>query len=82
MLVRIITVINLGTGVNLMCSLVYLLLGEAVMADIIPSQLVEEALGALGEVVDKKVGGKWWVKPLYWISIVVVLSIPVLYYFW
>ena len=29
------------------------------MADIIPSQLVEEALGALGEVVDKKVGGKW-----------------------
>tara|TARA_B100001113_G_C21082866_1_gene610728 strand:+ start:1225 stop:1398 length:174 start_codon:yes stop_codon:yes gene_type:complete len=57
-------------------------LGEAVMADIIPSQLVEEALGALGEVVDKKVGGKWWVKPLYWVSIVVVLSIPVLYYFW
>tara|TARA_B100001109_G_C18467536_1_gene291844 strand:- start:272 stop:433 length:162 start_codon:yes stop_codon:yes gene_type:complete len=51
-------------------------------ADIIPSQMVEEALEAVGEVVDKKLRGKWWVKPLYWFSIVVVLSIPIVYYFW
>ena len=51
-------------------------------AEIIPAQLVEEALEAIGEVVDKKLGGKWWVKPLCWISIVVVLSVPILYYFW
>ena len=51
-------------------------------ADIIPSQMVEEALEAIGEAVEKKVGGNWWVKPLYWLSIVVVLSIPILYYFW
>ena len=36
-------------------------------AEIIPAQLVEEALEAVGEVADKKLGGKWWVKPLYWI---------------
>ena len=51
-------------------------------AEIIPAQLVEEALEAVGEVADKKLGGKWWVKPLYWASIVVVLSIPIVYYFW
>ena len=51
-------------------------------AELIPSKLVEEALVAVGEAVDKKVGGKWWIKPLYWISIVVVLSIPIVYYFW
>ena len=51
-------------------------------AEIIPAQLVEEALEAVGEAVDKKLSGKWWIKPLYWISIVVVLSIPIVYYFW
>ena len=51
-------------------------------AEIIPAQLVEEALEAVGEVADKKLGGKWWVKPLYWVSIVVVLSMPIVYYFW
>jgi len=50
-------------------------------ADIIPAQLIEEALNAVGEAVEKKVGGRWWIKPLYWISIVVVLAIPVVYYF-
>ena len=50
-------------------------------AEIIPAQLIEEALYAVGEAVDKKVGGRWWIKPLYWISIVVVLAIPVVYYF-
>jgi hypothetical protein len=50
--------------------------------DITPSQMVEEALEAIGEAVEKKVGGNWWVKPLYWVSIVVVLVIPIVYYFW
>lgn len=51
-------------------------------AELIPAQLVEEALVAVGEAVDKKVGSKWWIIPLYWVSIVVVLSIPIVYYFW
>lgn len=50
--------------------------------DLIPSQLVEEALESIGESVEKRVGGRWWIKPLYWASIVVILTIPVIYYFW
>ena len=51
-------------------------------ADIIPDQLVEEALEAIGETLDKKLKGSWWIKPLYWLSIIVVLSIPIVYYLW
>ncbi len=53
-----------------------------VAADIIPDQLVEEALEAIGETLDKKLKGSWWIKPLYWLSIIVVLSIPIVYYLW
>ncbi len=53
-----------------------------VPADIIPDQLVEEALETIGNTLDKKLHGKWWAKPLYWLSIIVVLSIPIAYYFW
>jgi len=53
-----------------------------VAADIIPDQLVEEALEAIGETLEKKLKGRWWVKPLYWLSMIVVLSIPIVYYFW
>ena len=56
--------------------------GKVVAADIIPDQLVEEALEAIGETLEKKLKGRWWVKPLYWLSIIVVLSIPIVYYFW
>ena len=51
-------------------------------ADILPSELIEEVLESVGEQIDKKMKGKNWVKPLYWVSIIVVLSIPVMYYFW
>ena len=49
--------------------------------DLIPAQLVEEALESVGEVMDKKLGKKPWVKYAYWMLIVVVLAIPVIYYF-
>ena len=56
--------------------------GGNMPVDLIPSQLVEEALESIGESVEKRVGGRWWIKPLYWASIVVILTIPVIYYFW
>ena len=49
--------------------------------DLIPAQLVEEALESVGEVMDKKLGKKPWVKYAYRVLIVVVLAIPVIYYF-
>ena len=54
----------------------------AMPADIIPDQLVEEALEAIGDTLDKKLNGRRWVKPLYWTSVIVVLAIPIVYYFW
>ena len=54
----------------------------AMPADIIPDQLVEEVLEAIGDTLDKKLNGRWWVKPLYWISVIIVLAIPIVYYFW
>lgn len=50
--------------------------------DIVPAELIEDVLESVGEQIDKKMKGKNWVKPLYWASIIVVLSIPVVYYFW
>ena len=32
----------------------------AMPADIIPDQLVEEALEAIGDKLDKKLNGRWW----------------------
>ena len=54
----------------------------AMPADIIPDQLVEEALEAIADTLDKKLNGRWWVKPLYWISVIIVLATPIVYYFW
>ena len=54
----------------------------AMPADIIPDQLVEEALEAIGDTLDRKLNGRWWIKPLYWISVIIVLAIPIVYYFW
>ena len=54
----------------------------SIPADFIPDQLVEEALEAIGDTLDKKLNGRRWVKPLYWTSVIVVLAIPILYYFW
>ena len=51
-------------------------------ADIIPDQIVEEAVGAIGNKLEQKLNGKWWIKPLYWLTVIVVLSIPVVYYLW
>ena len=50
--------------------------------DLVPAELIEEVLESVGEQIDKKMRGKNWVKPLYWVSIIVVLSIPLVYYFW
>ncbi len=50
--------------------------------DFIPDKMIEEALESVGESLDKKLGGKWWVKPLYYASIGIVLSIPIIYFFW
>ena len=57
-------------------------MATAMPADIIPYQLVEEALEAIGDTLDKKLNGRWRVKPLYWISVIIVLAIPIVYYFW
>ena len=54
----------------------------SVPVDIVPAELIEEVLESVGEQIDKKMRGKNWVKPLYWVSIIVVLSIPLVYYFW
>jgi len=50
--------------------------------DIIPDKLVEDVLESVGEKLDEKLGTQKWVKPLYWVMIVVVLSIPVIYYYY
>lgn len=50
--------------------------------DIVPAELIEDVLESVGEQIDKKMKGKNWVKPIYWVSIIVVLSIPLVYYFW
>ena len=50
--------------------------------DIVPAELIEDVLESVGEQMDKKFGKKNWMKRLYWVSIIVVLSIPVVYYFW
>ena len=54
----------------------------SVPVDIVPSELIEDVLESVGDQLDKKMKGKNWVKPLYWSSIIVVLSIPLVYYFW
>ena len=50
--------------------------------DLVPVELIENVLESVGEQMDKKFGKKNWMKRLYWVSIIVVLSIPVVYYFW
>ena len=50
--------------------------------DLVPVELIENVLDSVGEQMDKKFGKKNWMKRLYWVSIIVVLSIPVVYYFW
>ena len=54
----------------------------SVPVDIVPSELIEDVLESVGDQLDKNMKGKNWVKPLYWVSIIVVLSIPLVYYFW
>ncbi len=50
--------------------------------DLVPVELIENVLESVGEQIDKKFGKRNWMKRLYWVSILVVLSIPVVYYFW
>lgn len=46
------------------------------------AELIEGVLESVGEQIDKKLGKRNWMKPLYWFSIVIVLGLPVVYYFW
>ena len=46
------------------------------------AELIEGVLESVGEQVDKKLGKRNWMKPLYWFSVVIVLGFPVVYYFW
>lgn len=45
-------------------------------------ELIEGVLESVGEQIDKKLGKRNWMKPLYWFSVLIVLGFPVVYYFW
>jgi len=46
------------------------------------AELIEDVLESVGEQIDKKLGKRNWMKPLYWFSILIVLGLPIVYYFW
>ncbi len=50
--------------------------------DILPDKLIENVLEDVGNKLDEKYGKGDWVKRVYWLLVIVVLSVPVIYLFW
>jgi len=50
--------------------------------DFIPDQLIENVLEDVGNKLDEKYGQRNWVKWLYWLLVIVSLSVPIVYFFW
>ncbi|HJM54665.1 MAG TPA: hypothetical protein QGI72_00295 [Poseidonia sp.] len=50
--------------------------------ELIPPELAEEAFVAVGDKLDEKFGGRAWVKPLYWTTVIALFSSLIIYYFW
>jgi hypothetical protein len=58
----------------------YPILGSIMVSS--PDGLVEEMLGGIGDAIGERIEHKWWSKYLYPVFVLVVLSAPIIYYFW
>lgn len=51
-------------------------------ADAIPIGLIEDVLEDVGEALDERFGSSKWIKPLYWLTVVVMFTGVAIYYVW